>query len=60
MVKVPPYNGPPISKPISREEALRSFPRFVKTGNTVGYNETFPSDIWEDENAWNNENVWGS
>jgi len=34
--------------------------RFQKVGTSIGYDETFPEDIWEDENNWNNENVWGS
>lgn len=57
---IAPYNGPPKSKKISREEANWDLPKYVKIGDHIGVAKTFPEDYWDDENAWNNQNVWGS
>lgn len=59
MVKniIPPYEGPPISRLIYRD-AIYKQGRYVKTGDTFGYDKTFKDGLWDDTLNWNDLSVW--
>ncbi len=59
MVKqiLPPYSGPPVSRLIS-QSSVPSLPRYIKTGDTIGFDKTFKDGYWDDSLTWNDLNVW--
>ena len=55
----PLYEGPPEEQRTSKDD-VPFLPQYVKTGEHYGIEQTFPENVWDDDDEWNNQNVWNS